>query len=113
VLIEDFCLLPPMKAVEVMELSMAKDIGLNSGEWHASAHELLLQLQESCATMEGGSIICTIHSLLLSLGAVRLSYPDLTDPQYHQYFVKMVGGESFADAEFPCHTGHGGGPDIH
>jgi hypothetical protein len=35
----------------------------------------------------------------LSLGAVKLSYPDPTDPQYHQYFVKMVGGESLADAK--------------
>jgi hypothetical protein len=102
VLIEDSRPLPPTKAVEVMELSVAEDIGPSSGEWRASAHELLSRLQESCAAIEGGSIICTyctIHSLLLSLGAVKLSYPDPTDPQYRQYFVKMVGGESLADAK--------------
>jgi hypothetical protein len=94
VLIEDcrptFGGLPPTRAVEVMELGVVESVGARPpGEWCARTSELILRLQESCAAIEG---------------AVKLSYPDPTDPHYHQYFAKVVEGEALVDVKTSLST---------
>jgi hypothetical protein len=93
---------------------------LPDGVWVADARELINKMQQTFSRIPDGKLYCSfvhlgpsVHYLTLPyLGAaVKLSYPDLIDPQYQQSFAMTSDNKPLEDIQpnpslIPVHANH-------